>query len=193
MTNTEDPSVVAPPDPGRSASPDAAQSSGPAPAGAAYRAPEAEALLKRAMVLIDQARPMPLSASSMINKEEILPLLQQALAALPEELRAARWLLKEREDHLARMQMVQRSEVTKMAERRAQKVVNDAQDRARQLKLETEDWCDQRLGAIEGILQKSLRAVAAGRARVQGTARTRPAPEPPPADDPERIFDQDAG
>jgi len=175
----------------------------------ADRAPHVEAALKQAMDLIEQARPMPLSASSMINKEEILPLLQHALAGLPEELRAARWLLKERDDHLARMrqegeeimaaararaeQMVQRTEVTKMAEQRAQKVVNDAEDRARQLKLETEDWCDQRLGGLEGILQKSLKAVATGRARMQGTSRTRPAPEPPAPDDSEAIFDQDAG
>ena len=77
--------------------------------------------------------------------------------------------------------------------RSAQKVVNDAEDRARQLKLETEDWCDQRLGGIEGLLQKSLHAVAAGRARMQGTSRTRPAADPPPTEDPEDFFDQDAG
>jgi hypothetical protein len=208
MTNTDPSMVTQPSKPRRAPAGAAVKGSGPQPGGA-YRAPEAEALLKRAMELIDQARPMPLSASSMINKEEILPLLQQALAALPEELRAARWLLKEREDHLARMrqegeeilaaartraeQMVQRTEVTKMAGQRAQKVVNDAEDRARQLKLETEDWCDQRLGGIEGILQKSLRAVATGRARMQGTERTRPAPEPPSEEPPEKFFDQDAG
>ena len=90
-------------------------------------------------------------------------------------------------------QMVQRTEVTKMAELRAQKVVTDAEDRARELKLETDDSCDQRLGGIEGILQKPLGAVAAGRARMQGTNRTRPAPEPPPIEDPEGFFDQDAG
>lgn len=196
MTDTDEPTVAPTPDP-----------AGDPPA--AHRAPESEALLRRAIETIDQARPMPLSASSMINKEELLAILHQALAGLPEELRAARWLLKEREDHLARMhqegeeilgaararaeQMVQRAEVTKMAEHRAQKVVNDAEDRARQLKLETEDWCDQRLGGLEGILQKSLHAVAAGRARMQGTNRTRPPAEPPPVDDPEGFFDQDAG
>ena len=193
MTNTDDPTVA----------------HLDAPAAAAHRAPPAEALLQQAVTMIENARPMPLSASSMINKEEIVPVLQQALAGLPEELRAARWLLKERDDFLARMkqegdeivaaararaeQMVQRTEVTKMAEQRAQKVVNDAEDRARQLKLETEDWCDQRLGGIEGVLQKSLHAVAAGRARMQGTSRTRPAADPPPTEDPEDFFDQDAG
>ena len=48
-----------------------------------YRAPQAEALLRQAIELVDAARPMPLSASSMINKEEVLALLQQAAAGLP--------------------------------------------------------------------------------------------------------------
>ena len=40
---------------------------------------------------------MPLSTSVMIQKDEILELLDEALERRPEELRAARWLLKERE------------------------------------------------------------------------------------------------
>ena len=63
-----------------------------------YRSPQAEALLRQAIELIEQARPMPLSASSMISKDEVLAVLQAAAQALPEELRAARWLLKERQD-----------------------------------------------------------------------------------------------
>ncbi|MFQ5557483.1 MAG: ATPase [Acidimicrobiales bacterium] len=152
---------------------------------------------------------MPLSASSMINKEEILPVLQEALAGLPEELRAARWLLKERQDFLARMkregdelmaaararaeQMVQRTEVVKSAEQRARRVIDDAEDRARRLKLETEDWCDQKLGGLEVVLQKTLRTVDGGRARLQGASATPPiAAEPPDPAEPEGFFDQDS-
>ena len=67
-----------------------------------YRSPQAEAPFRQAIELIEQARPMPLSASSMISKDEVLAVLQAAAQALPEELRAARWLLKERQDFLAR-------------------------------------------------------------------------------------------
>ena len=47
---------------------------------------------------------MPLSASVMINHDEVLDLLDEAIDRLPEELRAARWLLKEREEFLAKVQ-----------------------------------------------------------------------------------------
>ncbi|MEM8708408.1 MAG: hypothetical protein AAGE98_18225 [Actinomycetota bacterium] len=174
-----------------------------------YRSPQAEALLRQAIELIDQARPMPLSASSMINKDEVLAVLQAAAQALPEELRAARWLLKEREDFLARVQtegdqiiatsraqaekMVQRTELQKMAEEKARKIVADAEEQARHLKLETEDWCDQKLGAMEVVLERTMKTVASGRARLQGAERRDEEPEAAPAEPevPDGFFDQD--
>ena len=184
---------------------------GPGAAGGApeYRSPQAEALIRQAIDLVEQARPMPLSASSMINKEEVLAVLQAAVQGLPDELRAARWLLKERDDFLAKVQaegdqiiataraqaekMVQRTELVKTAEERARRVMAEAEDHARDLKLETEDWCDQKLGAMEIVLERTMKTVASGRARLQG-AEPRPEaalaePEEPPR--PDGLFDQD--
>lgn len=176
-----------------------------------YRSPQAEALLRQAIEMVDQAKPVPLSASSMINKDEVLEALQTAAQALPEELRAARWLLKEREDFLARVQsegdqiiatsraqaeqMVQRTELVKAAEEKARKIVAEAEERARHLKLETEDWCDQKLGAMEIVLQRTMKTVASGRSRLQGAERPQaeaPA-EPEVEEPPEGFFDQDEG
>ena len=188
-------------------SPDPSAAGTPPPA---YRQPQAEALIRQAIELIDAARPMPLSASSMINKDEVLAPLQQAVAGLPEELRAARWLLKERDDFLAKVQgegdqiiararasverMVQRTEVVKAADERARQIVAEAQEEARRLRLETEDWCDQKLGGMEVVLERTMRTVASGRARLQGAAAEPAEPEPddgsPSLDD---IFDQDRG
>jgi len=175
-----------------------------------YRAPQAESLLRQAIQLVEQARPMPLSSSSMINKEEVLAVMQAAVQGLPEELRAARWLLKERDDFLARVQregdqivassraraeqMVQRTELVKAAEDRARLLVSEAEDQARHLRLETEDWCDQKLGAMEIVLERTMTTVVSGRARLQGAEHERSAPvdesAPPDADD---FFDQDRG
>ena len=48
---------------------------------------------------------MPLSSSAMVNKEEVLDLLTRRSSSLPDELRQARWLLKEREEYLAKMRV----------------------------------------------------------------------------------------
>ena len=112
-----------------------------------YQPPESETLLRRVADIVATARPMPLSASVMINKDEVLELLEEALDRLPDELRAARWLLKERDEFLAKVQreaddileqargraerMVQRTEVVKAAEHKARQVVEKAEDEAR--------------------------------------------------------------
>ena len=153
------------------------------PAGAQYEPPQVEQLLSRAMSLVEAARPMPLSASSMINKEEVLEPLQEAIQRLPDELRAARWLLKEREEFLAKVRregddileqararserMVQRTEVVKAAEQRARQIVDAADSEARRMRHEVEDLCDQKLGSFEIVLEKTLQVVTTGRGRLQ--------------------------
>jgi len=54
-------------------------------------------LLEHLRELVETARSMPLSNSAIVNRDEVLELLDETLERLPEELRQARWLLKERE------------------------------------------------------------------------------------------------
>jgi len=149
-----------------------------------YEAPEVERLIQGLLNVIDAARPVPLSSSSMINKDEVISVLNDISLRLPDEIRAARWLLKQREDFLARTQregdelidlararagqMVQKSEVVKAAEVRARRIVEDAQAEARRLQLQTEDYCDQRLASFEAVLKKTQKIVADGRSKLQG-------------------------
>jgi cell division septum initiation protein DivIVA len=146
---------------------------------------DVEAILHQLLDVIGNARPMPLSSSVMINRDEVLEIIEAALARMPEELRAARWLLREREEFLAKVQregddildaaraqaerMVQRTEVVRAAEHRARQVVTSAEDESRRLRHEVEDYCDQRLAQFEVVLDKVLRTVQAGRERLAPT------------------------
>lgn len=168
---------------------------------------DAEELLRRVADLIAAARPMPLSASAMINKEEVLELLEEAIARLPDELREARWLRKERDEYLAKMradgdeitdaararaeQMVQRTEVVKAAEHRARRIIEGAEAEARRLRLECEDFCDQKLASFEIVLERTLKLVASGREKLQATNLARPDADPEPEPEDEVFFDQD--
>ena len=156
----------------------------PPPVGSQYHPPETEEVLLQLRDVIDAARPVPLSASSMISKEEVLELIDEAIARLPEELRAARWLLKEREEYLARVRhegdeileqararaerMVQRTEVVKAADQRAYQIVETAESEARRLQHEVEDFCDQKLASFEIVLERTMTLVSAGRTKLQG-------------------------
>jgi cell division septum initiation protein DivIVA len=153
-----------------------------AAAGDQYRMPEAQEILERVISIIEAAPGMPMSASVRVNREELLELLDDAVSRLPDELRSARWLLKEREDFLARTrregedliedarsrvaQMVQRTEVVKAAELRARQIVEEAEAAARRMRRETEDYCDQKLASFENVLARISKSVAAGRAKL---------------------------
>lgn len=162
-----------------------------------YQAPKVEPLLRRAIETVEAARPVPLSSDSRINKDELLEILTEALSRLPDELRAARWLLKEREEFLAETRregdeilelarvraarMVERTEVHREAEARARQLVDQAEADARQLKFEVEDYCDRKLGSFEVVLQRTLKTISVGRAKMQGaTARMVDAQGPAP-------------
>tara|TARA_B100000676_G_scaffold265137_1_gene277942 strand:- start:1424 stop:2023 length:600 start_codon:yes stop_codon:yes gene_type:complete len=149
-----------------------------------YEAPEVERLIQGLINVVDAARPVPLSSSSMVNKDEIISILNDISIRLPDEIRAARWLLKQREDFLSRTQregdelidlararagqMVQKSEVVKTAEIQARRIIEEAQAEAQRLRLETEDFCDQRLASFEVVLKKTQKVVADGRTKLQG-------------------------
>jgi len=176
-----------------------------APTPAPFHGAETEEILLQIRDIVDAARPVPLSASSMISKDEVLELLDEALAQLPEELRAARWLLKEREEYLARVRhegdeildqartraerMVARTEVVKAAETRAYQIIDTAEAEARRLHHEVEDFCDQKLASFEIVLERTMKLVASGRQKLQGTNLLGESDElpldlpPPPAGD----------
>lgn len=143
---------------------------------------DAETWLRRAIDMVANAPRIPLSSSPRIDGDELLELLDRALASMPQELRQARWMLKERQEFVnktrreanemldeARAQaerMVQRTEVVRAAEARARHVIDTAESDARRLKLETEDFLDQRLASFEILLDKLGRTVAAGRQKL---------------------------
>jgi F0F1-type ATP synthase membrane subunit b/b' len=159
---------------------------------------------------------MPLSTSVMVNRDEVLDLLDETIERLPDELRAARWLLKERDEFLAKVRregdeildqararaerMVQRTEVVKASEARARKIVDLADAEARRLRNECEDFCDQKLASFEIVLERTMKMVGAGRAKLQGSLDSGvveavtdgPPPEPGTIDGP-AVFDQDLG
>ena len=170
---------------------------------------QTERLLHRLMDVVQSARPVPLSTSAMINRDEVIVLIEQALNIFPDEVRQSRWLLKEREDFLLKVKvegdeilsqsrnraerMVQRSDLVKAAEARAQKIVEAADADARRTRLEIEDYCDQKLGSFEIVLERTMRLVTQGRERLQLRARVHGAPEGPTDEEAmvTDVFDQD--
>lgn len=181
----------------------------PQPAPLQARLGESEMILRRTIDIIATAPSIPLSSTPRIDRDEVIELLEDALSRLPEEIRQARWMLKERQEFLdktkreadeilgsARQQaerMVQRTEVVRAAETRARQVIDAADEESRRLKHETEDFLDQRLGSFEILLGRLQKTVAVGRERLSIGSQPPPEAEEPIEEQSAQsdFFDQD--
>ncbi|HWG74254.1 MAG TPA: hypothetical protein VG184_09390 [Acidimicrobiales bacterium] len=148
---------------------------------------DTETLVRRVIDLIGGTRTLPLSSSVKLdNKDELLEMLEDACARLPDEVKQARWMMKERDDYLHKVQregedileaarlraerMVQRTEIVREAQHSARRIVETAEDEARRLRLEAEDYCDQKLAAFEIVLERTAKTVHAGRQKLSATS-----------------------
>src|SRR5262249_21252944 len=146
-------------------------------------APDTETLLRRVMDILNGCRTLPLSSSVRLdNRDKVMELLEEASQRLPDELKQARLLLRERTEFLEKRQregddileaarvraehMVQRAEIVREAQHTARQTVEDAREEARRLRHEAEDYCDQKLAAFEIVLERTMKTVQAGREKL---------------------------
>ena len=149
-----------------------------------YAVPQVELLLEEAIEILAEARPLPMSTTVKVARDDLLHLLEQAQEQLPEEVRAARWLLKEREEFVARARrehqalidegraqvsrMVERQQVVKDAEARARQILDDARAEANTMKRQVEEYCDRKLARFESVLIQTTDTVQKGRQKLLG-------------------------
>ena len=139
-------------------------------------------LIDRLDDLVHNAKAVPLSDQVRIDREEIFDLLDQMRATIPEEVKQARWIVKERQEMLGEakreadrllaaareqaMREASRTEIVKIAERQAQDIVEKARRTAWDTKLEIDDWADGILATLDTNLDRFLSSVRRGRERL---------------------------
>jgi F0F1-type ATP synthase membrane subunit b/b' len=170
------------------------------------KVPDTAAVLLQLQDLLDNARKLPMSASVSVNREDFGAILQDAIDGLPEELREARWLLKEREQVIQRAEheaarileaarvraerMVEKNELVREARRTAEQIVEDADRAAAAIRHEAEDYVDRKLAAFEVVLDRTMQQVQKGRERLAVHAPEPVVSEADAVED-DAFFDQD--
>jgi F0F1-type ATP synthase membrane subunit b/b' len=152
--------------------------------------------------MVRDAKSMPLSSSALLNRDEVLDLIEDLKAALPDEIKQARWVVKDREELLAKarrdaeamveqaraeqLRLASHEAVMQRAKEEAERIVQEADEDARRLRLDSEDYVDAKLAQLEGTLQKILEEtiasndalsktidqVVAGREKLRGATPT---------------------
>ncbi|PZS28351.1 MAG: hypothetical protein DLM59_14840 [Pseudonocardiales bacterium] len=133
--------------------------------------------------LVEAARSVPMSASCIVNREELLDLVDALRTELPAEVRKARALIDERDEVLAaghrevdrvvsggiteHRRLVSEAEVTVAAEREAAALMAEARQEAERIKAEAQDYVDGTLAEFERVLTRTLTTVERGRDRLR--------------------------
>jgi len=154
---------------------------------------ELHSIIDEMMVAIQEAKALPLSGSVRVEREEFLAMLEQLKAILPEELRAARWMVREREAFIGRTnekakgimdranvrakELVSESNIIAEAVEEANVLTRRAEGEARRIRLQAEDLAEDRLEQLEVLFTNLLKQVREARHEFH---QVRPAPPPVP-------------
>jgi len=140
--------------------------------------------LNTAIAIVEEARGVPLSASCVVHRGEMLEILEGARDVLPADLSGAEDIITKRDliieegrasaesmiatarEDVARM--VEQTSIVQAARDEAQRILDEARDVAEDERREVEAYIDGRLATLEVILNKTMEAVARGRERLEG-------------------------
>jgi vacuolar-type H+-ATPase subunit H len=140
--------------------------------------------LNTAIAIVEEARGVPLSASCVVHRGEMLEILEGARDFLPADLSGAEDIIAKRDQIIedgrtsaesmiatARedvSRMVEQTSIVQAARDEAQRILDEARDVAEDERREVEAYIDGRLATLEVILNKTMEAVARGRERLEG-------------------------
>jgi cell division septum initiation protein DivIVA len=140
--------------------------------------------LNRATLMVEEARTVPLSASCVVHRGDLLALLDEIRIALPDSLNQAQEILTERDQIIEQGRMasenllqsardeaatlISQEQVVIAAAEEAERILDRAREEADQSREEAETYIDARLATLEVILAKTMDAVSRGRARLAG-------------------------
>jgi regulator of protease activity HflC (stomatin/prohibitin superfamily) len=132
--------------------------------------------------LILNARAMPMSASCVINRSDVLAAIDDVIDNLPDEIADAQQvidtsaskvaegeaeagrILAEAREHAA--SLAQHSEVVRVAEQVAAQMRSEADQEAAALRREIDEFIDARMASFESVLHKTASQVRTARARL---------------------------
>lgn len=140
-------------------------------------------LLDELEQLIDEGFKIPLTGKVVVDWESILQCIDTIRTQLPEEMRQARWITKERERIIdeARQEaqrlleegrqkvqlMAQESQVVREANIKAEEVVAQARKVAQEIRIGAEEYADSILEKLETKMEEAIQVVRSGRQQLQ--------------------------
>ncbi|MFE9451147.1 ATP synthase F0 subunit B [Streptomyces sp. NPDC006739] len=134
---------------------------------------------------VSGARSMPMSASCVVNRADLLAMLEEVRQALPGSLAQAQEVIGDREQmveqarqeaeqiiqsaHAERGSLISGTEVARRSQAEADRILAEARQEAEEIRAEADDYVDSKLANFEVVLTKTLGSVGRGREKLLGT------------------------
>ncbi|MBT2446886.1 cell division initiation protein [Streptomyces sp. ISL-43] len=161
--------------------------------------------LDEIVAAVGSARSMPMSASCVINRAELLAQLEEVRGALPGSLAQAQELIGGREQmveearreaeriiesaHAQRGSLISDTEVARRSQDEADRILGEARREAEEIRAEADDYVDSKLANFEVVLTKTIGSVDRGREKLLGRGPGLDEQGYPDAEAPERSHD----
>ncbi|AWI31172.1 cell division initiation protein [Streptomyces sp. ICN441] len=133
---------------------------------------------------VGNARSMPMSASCVVNRAELLAMLEEVRQALPGSLAQARELIGDREQmveqarqeaeriiqaaHSERGTLLSGTQIARQSQEEADRILAEARREAEEIRAEADDYVDSKLANFEVVLNKTIGSVDRGREKLLG-------------------------
>ncbi|MFI2347404.1 ATP synthase F0 subunit B [Streptomyces sp. NPDC019443] len=133
---------------------------------------------------VGNARSMPMSASCVVNRAELLAMLEEVRQALPGSLAQAQELIGGREQlveqarqeaeriiesaHAERGSLISDTQVARQSQDEADRILAEARREAEEIRAEADDYVDSKLANFEVVLTKTIGSVDRGREKLLG-------------------------
>ncbi|MFB0626639.1 cell division initiation protein [Streptomyces sp. AB3(2024)] len=140
--------------------------------------------LDEIVAAVGGARSMPMSASCVINRPELLERLEEVRQALPGALAQAAELIGGREQmveearreadriiesaHAQRGSLISDTEIARRSQAEADRILADARREAEEIRAEADEYVDSKLANFEVVLSKTIGSVDRGREKLLG-------------------------
>ncbi|WNF29851.1 ATP synthase F0 subunit B [Streptomyces sp. C11-1] len=133
---------------------------------------------------VGNARSMPMSASCVVNRAELLAMLEEVREALPGSLAQAQELIGGHEQfaeqarqeaeriiesaHAQRASLISDTEIARQSQSEADRILSEARREAEEVRAEADDYVDSKLANFEVVLTKTIGSVDRGREKLLG-------------------------
>lgn len=134
--------------------------------------------------IIEAASGIPFSGKVMIDKDEVLDIIQDLRIKLPDEIKQAAWIKNERQRILTEAQrdaemlmqdaemkledLIDKEQITRKAKERGEEIINKAQISAKEIRLGSLEYADNILEQQQESLKEMIKTINENRKELRG-------------------------